>query len=624
MDDAPNWESLKSEMGDNVIVVVPLDELRRDRAEMLTAAGRFDETKIRRYSKGTKRSGKVSGGRFAPKGAAPSGSGPSSEGKKQEEDAAKKKTDAAPGEEHEGARPGAVVTTVLDRQAYRRVLDKQNEPDQGDFEWPRPSPENAEELGLGDAKDTEALHTAEGGGFTPERLARHDEIIGKFLAQSGMVKQENPETLFMAGGSGSGKSTVLGKQRTDGSGEFEGGVLDSYPENAVYINPDDIKELLPEYNELVMRGDPSAASFVHEESSTIAKKLLETANARGYNVVVDGTGDSTPGKFLQKIEAAQMGGRSARVVLVDIPTDLAVNRAMERAKKSGRMVPEMEIRKVHKSVAQNFAQWQEIVDDWELWDNTADGPPVQAAKRKPVRSTTAAAPRYTWPMTAAMWEETKHPRHPAGTDEGGEFAPKDGGLPPGYTLRNRRPISPATAKRFNKMGWGPMLRDLWTGGGHAWQPWGSGHMSSGITNALTDRRMIDTAEGPGTLLYRITPEGLGALEDYWEWWRPSEELPDAPPGSPAYVPLRTPAEEAIFQERAALRAEQRAKQAARAAENAPRIAELQDELSAFELAEESRRRMIGTDDEPFIDQKLAEWQRARAEEVRRELRRLQL
>lgn len=388
----PNWAELRKEMGDNVLVEVSIEdrlaELRRDRRAMLAAGTRmFDETKVKRYGKGTKTAGKVKGGRFAPKETA--------------------ETTGAPADEDEpvkdGQRDGTVVT-VADRATYARVINKMNEPMPAAFEWPPPTAETDAALGFNGATDVRELVTVpsnlplEERPYLPERLAHHDAIIAHFFAQSGMVEQEEPFTLFMAGGSGAGKSSILGKQLTDGSGNFEGGVLkmgDDIPMNAVYINPDDIKEMLPEYQAMIERGDPAAASFVHEESSVISKRLLDEANKRGYNVVLDGTGDSKVGKFYSKVQAAESLGRGTRVVLVDIPTEMAIDRAMKRAETSGRMVPESEIRLVHKNVSANFDQWKDTVDDWELWDNSADHDPKRVAHRRPVRTRTAAAPRYT-------------------------------------------------------------------------------------------------------------------------------------------------------------------------------------------------------------------------------------
>lgn len=217
-------------------------------------------------------------------------------------------------------------------------------------------------------KDTQQLWSGSGPyGYDTRRVVDfQNPTIAGFLrdAQPG---QAEPETLFLAGGSGSGKSTVLD-------------ALDDKPPDAVIVNPDLIKEKIPEYKRMVEGGSKYASFGVHEESSDVARRLLGEANAGGYHAIVDGTGDSAQGKFLAKIEAQQRIGRKVKVVMVDIPTNEAVKRAERRAKRTGRWVPEAEIRKIHKSVAANHIAWRDRVDDWEVWANDRK-PPRMVARR---------------------------------------------------------------------------------------------------------------------------------------------------------------------------------------------------------------------------------------------------
>jgi len=229
--------------------------------------------------------------------------------------------------------------------------------------------ETAQRL-LGDSRDTQELHTGPDGRYLPERLALHDQIIGSFLEKG--KTETDPATLFMAGGTASGKSRLVDR--------FD----DEFPD-AVTINPDDIKEMLPEYQEMVAAGDAYAAWGTHEESSDVAKKLLQTVNERSYNAVVDGTGDSGPGAFEGKVAAAEAAGRRTKVVYVDVPTDTAVERAMRRAKRTGRMVPEPEIRKIHAAVAARHAEWAGDVRDWEVWANEESTPRLIAERVNGVR-----------------------------------------------------------------------------------------------------------------------------------------------------------------------------------------------------------------------------------------------
>jgi predicted ABC-type ATPase len=95
---------------------------------------------------------------------------------------------------------------------------------------------------------------------------------------------------------------------------------------------------------------------------------------------VDGTGDSTPGKFMAKLDAQAALGREVKVVMVDIPTKVAIERAEKRAQRTGRFVPTEEIIKVHGSVAFNHLQWRDTQNNWEVWAN--DDKPKLIAKRE--------------------------------------------------------------------------------------------------------------------------------------------------------------------------------------------------------------------------------------------------
>lgn len=269
----------------------------------LVAAGTFTETKHRRWPTGTKVRGKEGGGRFAPK-----------------------------------------ATTA--------------------------QPTGKEEEEPTEAQDSQQAHTDENGRYTEERQDLHAGIKTWFLdtaEHNGAKPEEHPEALFMAGGSGSGKSTVLEQ-------------MDDAPEGYVSLNPDLVKEMLPEYEEMKAAGDPNAAAFVHEESSDITKDLTKETIARRYNMVVDGTGDSGEGKFLGKIQAAEKAGYSTRVVVVDIPTEEALKRAQARARRTGRMVPEHFLRAVHSSVSARHLEWRDQVNNWEVWAND-QSPPKLIARR---------------------------------------------------------------------------------------------------------------------------------------------------------------------------------------------------------------------------------------------------
>ena len=202
-----------------------------------------------------------------------------------------------------------------------------------------------------------------------------------------------PKMLFMQGGTAAGKSHALKKAKN------------VVPRNAVTIDADDIKGQLPEYQQMMGARHPEtlpggkviqvpdapdryAAAAVHEESSMLAKHIQRLAAAARMNIVVDGTGDSViakrdasgniteHSKFAKKLIAARQDGYEPHVFGVNAPTDVAVRSATSRARKTGRWVPEPEIRKIHRTVSANLPEIQSLIADGtvkhaEFWDRSS-------------------------------------------------------------------------------------------------------------------------------------------------------------------------------------------------------------------------------------------------------------
>jgi len=185
------------------------------------------------------------------------------------------------------------------------------------------------------------------GHFTKERIALHDEIISKFLGTATEVK--NPEALILGGGPGTGKSTLV---------NLEG----LHKPNMLLINTDDIRALLPELKE----GKP--AFFSHEEASHIGKQLRIAAGKR--NILLDGTGDSSLENLGGKVAMMRATGHSIVAEYVNAPTDVALERAQQRAARTGRQVPVTVLRETHAAVSRVFpeAVRQGLFDRARLWD----------------------------------------------------------------------------------------------------------------------------------------------------------------------------------------------------------------------------------------------------------------
>ena len=204
------------------------------------------------------------------------------------------------------------------------------------------------------AGDTMTRYQRPDGTWEPGRQALHDQIVAKALA--GHSRSAHPAAVFLGGGTASGKSTLFG-----------GG------SSGVKIDPDKIKEQLPEYPAGLAAHRRGTTGQVHEESSYLARRIQREAISRGYDFTLDSTGDGAYEKMRGKIEQARQAGYQVTGKYVTVPTELAVRRAAERARETGRVVPASVTREIHAGVSDVFGkllQHNEL-DQAELWDNTA-------------------------------------------------------------------------------------------------------------------------------------------------------------------------------------------------------------------------------------------------------------
>lgn len=205
------------------------------------------------------------------------------------------------------------------------------------------------------------------GKYARSRTFIHDNIIaGK---QEGFSPKEKPIAFLMGGGSASGKSWLRGlicEEQAELGNEF------------IIIDADEIKELLPEYSELVQTLPEQAASVLHDESSDIASKLLESSAQKMNNFIYDGTMKNYS-KYHSIISLLKSHGYVVRIVIADVDIDEATRRNEERFKATKRLVPRVELINSHVRVAEVFFKLKDIVDEYMLYD-TFEGYNVFAYK----------------------------------------------------------------------------------------------------------------------------------------------------------------------------------------------------------------------------------------------------
>ncbi len=219
---------------------------------------------------------------------------------------------------------------------------------------------------LRELKDTNEVFLRDGK-YMPERKILHDKIINDYFSQFPITKSEK---VYMLGGApANGKSTVL-----------DGGML-PYPKGAFVVDPDKIKNMIPEYRMLLSQKDKSllkgAASFVHEESSYLSKLIRKKALDSGFFTVMDGVNDGKIEKLMKNVRAIRQEsrGKTIRADYVSLDTKLSLKLAEERAKVTGRVVPLDHVRDQNKEISiliPNILK-NKVFDELYLWDTNLEG-----------------------------------------------------------------------------------------------------------------------------------------------------------------------------------------------------------------------------------------------------------
>ncbi|ABD12199.1 Zeta toxin [Frankia casuarinae] len=205
---------------------------------------------------------------------------------------------------------------------------------------------------------------------TPERAALRENLVKEVIGDAKPPEQGSPTLDLMGGGGASGKGFVLEYLKDEGQVPTE---------NVVHLDPDEIKKMIPEFDEIMGAGDSRAAEVVHEESSSLAKGVLQQAMDRRLNIIYDST-LGNPEKTAKLIDDAHAKGYEVRLFGVSADPELAVTRAADRAAKSGRYVPVDHQLAAHRGFSQGFEGYAEKADKVRLYDTNSE--PRQIARKR--------------------------------------------------------------------------------------------------------------------------------------------------------------------------------------------------------------------------------------------------
>lgn len=200
-----------------------------------------------------------------------------------------------------------------------------------------------------------------------------DAILEKYIKQKG--KNKTKVSIFIGGGSCSGKSTFRSTllANTDEFSEF------------LVIDSDELKNLIPEYLELIEIDMENSASIVHSESSDMASKLVVKAIEKELSFLYDATLKNTD-KYINLFEKLKKAGFEIQLFILTVPLDEAKRRNRARYEKAikeekyPRLVPEEIISKSHKEIKNSFDKLKNLCDSWAIFD-TREIEPILIARK---------------------------------------------------------------------------------------------------------------------------------------------------------------------------------------------------------------------------------------------------
>lgn len=248
---------------------------------------------------------------------------------------------------------------------------------------------------------TEAKFTKKDGSYVEDRVRDvHKPYYD--AAFDGVEKDDGPQTIFFTGGGpASGKTTgVLYNPDAGVPGEAGGipKVVDAKTDalipgrRAVYVNADQAKDHIPEYQAAVKARSKSGAAYSHEESSHMSKTVLDKAVMEGHSVVFDSVSDNGAEKLHAKVQSLKAKGKAARGVeprvhadYATIPRSAAHARNEVRYQRSGRYVPDDVVDAAYRGIPSTVqgAMRLDTFDSIRIWDTSGPkgSPPKLVASK---------------------------------------------------------------------------------------------------------------------------------------------------------------------------------------------------------------------------------------------------
>ena len=215
------------------------------------------------------------------------------------------------------------------------------------------------------------------------RLSRatfREEVVRVLADHCPQASENDPAiVIFTGGGYGAGKTSSLQFLVTEGK-------LPQSVQLSCLQGVDYCKQLLPEFNRVKAVGDGRASEICQDESRLISNmlfgRLIEERRSFGWDSSMSNRDDS-----LAKIEAAKAAGYRIGLIAVQTDVEVAIQRAMTRAKLVQRFAHPNFLEGSHRLFRQNFEDYWALADSGFLIENSRDealgGPILLRQKPEP-------------------------------------------------------------------------------------------------------------------------------------------------------------------------------------------------------------------------------------------------
>lgn len=201
--------------------------------------------------------------------------------------------------------------------------------------------------------------------YTNTRIKLHNDIIDKyFINIDNLINQKKQKFIFTSGAYGSGKSFFV--EQLNKFGKIN---LKKY----IYVDPDEIRKELPEYNQIINNEPLNLGILTNQESFFIGEIIRLHAMFLGMDVIYDSS--------LKNFDWIENHIRwirntfvSCEIIIIHIQSDLTniLERNLLRAKETKRCISPNSIRHSYFDSIKTFDNINNIVDKSIIIPNILD------------------------------------------------------------------------------------------------------------------------------------------------------------------------------------------------------------------------------------------------------------